>query len=519
MIDLKSDSAKSITRRTALKAGTTALVAAQGTLKASAAGGDIVDDPITSMDALSLSKAIATKTVSCVEVMDAYLNRIDRLNPVYNAIVSLAPRHKLMAQAEAADQELAAGRYRGWMHGMPHAIKDLADLKGFVNTVGSPIFKDNVSTEDSLFVGRIRAAGAIFIGKTNAPEWGLGSQTYNQVFGSTGSAWNPKLTAGGSSGGAASGIATHMLPIADGSDMMGSLRNPAAFNNIVGFRPSQGRIPSLEADLFFQQLACDGPMGRTVSDVARLLDTMAGYDPRSPLSRKDPVFSGELQAPVLKSMRLGWMGDYNGYLPMETGVLEVCGVALQDIAAEGLNVEFCTPEFDLARLWKTWLTFRHWTISSGAKALYDDPEKRAQMKPELRWEIEGGIPLSGDDLATAARARSEWYLALNSLFETYDFVALPTAQVFPFSRDLHWPKEIAGKTMDTYHRWMEVVIGGTLSGCPVINLPAGFDGQGRPMGIQVIAPMGEDQKLLEFGLAYEAHTDYLQRKPPLVSSL
>ena len=242
-------------------------------------------DEITRISASKLSQAIKSRDVSCVEVMQAYLERIHRYNPLYNAIVSLVDDSELLQQAESADKALLKGEYWGWMHGMPHAIKDLADAQGLVSTYGSPIFAQHVAMADSLPVARIRAQGAIFIGKTNTPEFGAGSQTYNPVFGTTRNAYNPHLTAGGSSGGAAVALAAELLPTADGSDMMGSLRNPAGFNNVIGFRPSQGRVPSPsdESPLFYHQLATDGPMGRNTEDTIRLLCTMAGYDSRAPL--------------------------------------------------------------------------------------------------------------------------------------------------------------------------------------------------------------------------------------------
>ena len=276
-------------------------------------------DEITRISASKLSQAIKSRDVSCVEVMQAYLERIHRYNPLYNAIVSLVDDSELLRQAAAADKALLKGEYWGWMHGMPHAIKDLADAQGLVSTYGSPIFAQNVAMADSLPVARIRAQGAIFIGKTNTPEFGAGSQTYNAVFGATRCAYNPHLTAGGSSGGAAVALAAELLPTADGSDMMGSLRNPAGFNNVIGFRPSQGRVPSPsnETSLFYDQLATDGPMGRNTEDTIRLLGTIAGYDSRSPLSLRDEIPAYDAFSPAaLENIRFGWMGDYQGYLPM-----------------------------------------------------------------------------------------------------------------------------------------------------------------------------------------------------------
>lgn len=474
---------------------------------------------ITSMNASQLSAAIAAKQVRCIEVMRAYLQRIHRYNPVYNALVSLLDDDQLIAQAKEADSALDRGEYWGWMHGMPHAVKDLADAKGLETSYGSQLFIGNKPNKDSLHVARMRQQGAIFIGKTNTPEFGLGSQTYNPIFGTTRNAYDPNLIAGGSSGGAAVGMATHMLPTADGSDMMGSLRNPAAFNNVIGFRPSQGRVPSYSANLYYDQLATDGPMGRNVEDTIRLLHTMAGYDSQVPLSLRDkiPPYKAFQQA-NLKGLRIGWMGNYEGYLAMEPGVLELCQKALEEIANQGAIIENCMPNYEMDRLWETWLTFRHWSLS-GERAIYDNPEIRKLLKPELVWEMEGGFDMPASRISQGAVDRADWYRALHSLFERYDFLALPTAQVFPFAADIHWPKSINGRSMDTYHRWMEVVIGGTLAGLPVVNVPAGFDGRGRPMGLQFIGPMGQDQRVLEFAMAYEAATTYLKQRPTLQEQL
>ena len=475
---------------------------------------------ITELSVSSLSAAIRSRSVTCVEVMAAYLAQINRYNGVYNAIVSMLDGETLMGQAAAADRELDAGKCRGWMHGMPHAVKDLANARGLETSSGSPLVAGTVAEADDLFVSRIRSTGAIFVGKTNVPEFGFGSQTFNSVFGATRNAYDPTLTSGGSSGGAAVGLATHMLPCADGSDLMGSLRNPAGFNNVVGYRPSQGRVPRLPTtDAFYQQLATAGAMGRNVEDTIRLLGTISGYDARAPLSLRDVMPEYEaFRAKDLGVFRIGWMGDYGGYLATESGVTEVCERSLRDLAKHGVAVENCQPAYDLGRLWEAWLIFRHWS-SLWLKDFYDDLAKRRLLKPEVVWEFDGGLSISGQQLFNAGIARSEWYDALHALLQQYDVLALPSAQVFPFSVETQWPKTINGRKMDTYHRWMEVVIGGTLSGLPVVNLPAGFDERGRPMGMQFIGRMGEDQGLLEFAMAYEAATDFPSRRPVLRQSL
>ena len=485
----------------------------------SAGAADLPSD-ITEMTASTLSSAIRQRSVGCEEVMRAYLARIRRFNPVYNAIVSMLPDDECVRLARSADAALSRGEYWGWLHGMPHAVKDLSDVRGFPTSSRSPIIEGVVAERDSFMVARIRAEGALFIGKTNAPEFGMGSQTYNTVFGATGSACDPNLTAGGSSGGAASGLGTHMLPVADGGDLMGSLRNPGAFNNVIGFRPTQGRVPDRpQSDLFYQQMGTSGPMGRNTEDTIRLLLTIAGHNPANPLSLRDGLPPpGDYEPMPLRDLKIGWLGDYEGYLPMEPGLLALCESNLRLLEGAGVIVETCRPGFDMDRLWQTWLTLRHW-LRYSMMDLYDDPETRKQLKPEAIWEIEGALNTSSKQIYEAGIARSDWFRAVHALFDEYDLLLLPTAQVFPFPKDVHWPDSINGKAMDTYHRWMEVVIGGTLAGVPVINVPAGFDDRGRPMGLQVMAPFGHDQKALEFAMTYESVTGHLNRRPALVSEL
>ena len=471
---------------------------------------------LVAANALQLSQWIRLRQVSCREVMSAFLGHIERVNNPANAIVSLREPAALFAQADERDAQLARGEYCGWMHGMPQAPKDLTATAGIVCTQGSPLLRNEVPKADALMAARIRAQGAIFIGKTNTPEFGLGSNTYNTVFGTTINAYDPSRSAGGSSGGAAVALALRMLPVADGSDMMGSLRNPAGWNNVFGFRPSQGRVPTVPAqDLFFSQLSCVGPMGRSVPDIAMLLCAQAGYDARAPLSiREDPAqFVGSLERDF-EGARIGWLGNYDGYLAMEDGVLAQCESALKDFELIGCKVEAARPDYSMEQLWQTWLTLRHFSLAGTLGAIYRDPEKRARLKPEAQWEVEGGMRLSGEDVWTATVARSQWYNALLTLFERYDFLALPSAQVFPFDASEHWPKTIAGRTMDTYHRWMEVVIGASLAGLPVINVPVGFNFQGLPMGVQVIGKPYTDLAVLQLAHAYDQATKWVERCIP-----
>ncbi|MDF3934021.1 amidase [Pseudomonas citronellolis] len=472
--------------------------------------------PLVQLQAHELAQLIRLRQVSCREVMGDYLAHIERFNPAVNALVSLEPAERLLAQADARDAELARGEYRGWMHGLPHAIKDLSLTRGIRTTLGSPLYRDYVPERDGIMVERVRAAGAILIGKSNTPEFGLGSQSYNPLFGATGCAYDPTRTAGGSSGGAAAAAALQLVPVADGSDMMGSLRNPAAFNNIIGFRPSQGRVPFDDAaDLFFDQLGYEGPMGRSVRDVALLLSVQAGADARAPLSiaESGAAFAGPLERDF-KGARLGWLGDLGGHLPMERGVLELCQHSFADFQAIGCEVEPCELGYSAERLWDCWRTLRHWFVAGSLGAAYADPGKRELLKPEAHWEVENGLRLSAMDVYQATVARSDWYRAIQRLFERYDYLLLPSAQVFPFDKAQHWPQEIAGRAMDTYHRWMEVVIPATLSGCPVANVPVGFNEQGLPMGLQIIGRHQADMAVLQLAHAYEQATHWYRRCPP-----
>jgi len=511
-------------RRDVLKAGAALLATAPlGSLAQSAGASARASGEITSWSAIALSRAIQSRSVSCVEVMNAYLAQIDRFNPKVNAIVSLQAREGLLAQAQQRDAQLAAarseGRAVGWMHGFPQAPKDLAATAGIVTTQGSPIFKDYVPKTDAIVVERARKAGAILVGKTNTPEFGLGSHTYNTVFGTTLNAYDPTKSAGGSSGGAAVSLALNMLPVADGSDMMGSLRNPAGWNNVFGFRPSFGRVPyGPTNEIFMQQLGYEGPMGRSVADLAMLLSVQAGHDARVPLSiDQDPAMFNRPLARDFKGTRIGWMGDYNGYLPMEPGVLDTCTQALKHFETLGCTVEAVQPDFSMERLWKTWLTLRGFLVAGVAGGLHADPKTRALMKPEAVWEVENGLKVSGVDVYRASIDRSAWYQALNTLFQRYDYLVLPSAQVFPFDAKLDWPKRIDGKTMDTYHRWMEVVVGGTLAGVPVLAVPAGFGPGGLPIGLQVMGRAQADLAVLQLGHAYEQASKYTARRSPLLA--
>jgi len=452
---------------------------------------DVTADPLD-LPAYRLLEEMRAGRLSPVALIEAAYARIAALNPVHNAIVSLRPMGEVIDQIRATPPE-------GPLAGLPIAIKDLNATAGIVSTQGSPLFADFVPQEDTLMAARIRAAGAVFIGKTNVPEFGLGSHTYNRVFGPCGNAFDPALSSGGSSGGTAVAVALGMLPVADGSDYGGSLRNPAGWNNIFGFRPSQGRVPGVPAlDAYFAQLATNGAMGRDIRDVALLLSVQAGPDPRAPLSL--PAEDFPVPTPVDPAgLRIGWLGDLGGHLAFEAGILDCCKAALANFGAE---VQDLLPDTDFEALWQAFVTLRHFNVGTGLQPLYADPEKRAQMKPEAVWECEGLDAMTGHDLRRAIVARSAWYQTVLKLFERYDVLAIPTAQVMPFDKHLDWPKAIAGRRMDSYHRWMEAVAPGTLSGCPVLAAPAGFVG-GLPMGVQLIGRPQGDRRLLDIGMAWQ----------------
>jgi amidase len=474
---------------------------------------------ITALDACALSHAIRASTLSCREVMQAYLARIHCLNPRLNAIVNLARDDDLLQQADARDAELARGQWRGWLHGIPQAIKDTGHAIGFPTTYGSPLLKDAVATQDSLMTARMKAAGCIVIGKTNMPEFGLGSHTFNTLFGATPNAWDASVSAGGSSGGAAVALAQRLLPVADGSDFMGSLRNPAAWNHVFGLRPSQGRVPFWPAgDVWVTQLGTEGPMARSVADLTQLLAIQAGHDARVPLSIDSafvaPVLDGSTSA--LKGLRIGWLGDLGGHLALEPGIAPLCESALRRCESEGAHVEALKPGFDANAVWQAWLVWRRALVAPRiAPLLQRDAAARQHIKPEALWEHDQAQGTNVMDLMRASEARSTFVQQVLEMFERVDVLALPTTQVWPFAIGERWPTQIAGRTMDTYHRWMESTLYATFAGAPAISVPAGFHANGRwPGGLQLMAPPRADALLLRVAAAYEATLgELLSRRP------
>ncbi|MES2542626.1 MAG: amidase [Pseudomonadota bacterium] len=464
--------------------------------------------------ATELSVAIHARKVAPSEIMAAWLGQVQAVNPAVNAIVSLRDPDALMAEA----QELDDVTPQGWLHGIPFAVKDLVATQGVRTTWGSPLFANHVPAKDDLVAARLRAAGAVIAAKTNVPEWGQGSHSFNPVFGVTGNPYDLSRGAGGSSGGAAAALATRMAWVADGSDMMGSLRNPAAFCNVYGFRPTWGLVPQdAEGDSYLSTLSTEGPMARTVEDVARLLMVLAGENPEVPFPRAAPDLLSGLDRGI-RGMRIGWLGDWGGAYAMEPGILDLCQAALRQMEEMGAVVEPLPPPFPSEKLWSAWVTLRAMLNAGGKRALAEDPAKRALTKPETIWEIEQGLGLSAQAVYEASVIRSRWHAHAARLFDRYDALVLPSAQVWPFPADWRWPEEIAGRKMDTYHRWMEVVIPASLIGLPALSVPVGFGANGLPMGMQIIGRSGDDAKVLGIGQAWHRVSEWPQRRPPPLAS-
>ncbi len=475
-------------------------------------------DDLMNRDALELSAMLEARQISAVELMQATLDQIGRVNGAVNAVISLRDADSLLAEARIADD---APR-QGWLHGIPLAVKDLADVAGIPSSMGSPAFAGNIPAADSGMVARMRAAGGLFIGKTNTPEFGLGSHTFNPVHGATHNPYDTARSVGGSSGGAAAALAARMLSVTDGSDMMGSLRNPAGWCNVYGMRPSWGRVPADPVgDTFLHPLSTLGPMARSPRDMAALLEVQAGPNPQVPFGLPKDRYLDGIDTDV-KGRRIGWLGSWGGAYPMEPGILPLIEGALTGFSDMGCIVEAVDAPFSASEIWDSWVALRAFANLGRLDAIYSDPVKRKLLKPEAIWEIETGLSLSPLQIHRASLTRSRWYAKAAELFDTYDALVLPSAQLWPFPVEWDWPKDIAGQPMDTYHRWMEVVIPVSLIGLPAVNLPAGFGaagtaGAGLPMGMQIFGRHGDDAGLLQLAQAWHRATDWPNRMPPPLS--
>ncbi|MGI5468759.1 amidase [Streptomyces sp. CA-132043] len=468
-------------------------------------------DEITYAPATELAARIRKRELSAREVVQAHLDRIEHVNPQVNAVVTIDPDGALAA-ARDADDRLARGDEPGPLHGLPIAFKDTHLTRGMRTTHGSPLFADHVPDEDEALVERIQAAGAIRIGKTNVPEFAAGSHTFNPVFGATRNPYDPTRTAGGSSGGAAAALAAGLHPIADGSDMGGSLRNPASFCNVVGLRPTPGRVPALPRGNPWDTMAVAGPLGRTVADTALLLSVMAGPDPRCPLTLETP--GAAFRAPLerdLSGLRVAWSPDLDGRVPVDPEVTAVLEPQVQVFEELGCRVTEDCPDLDGAE--EVFRTLRAQEFALGLGGLLD--AHPGALKPSLVWNIEEGRRLTGADLARATAAHARIHLAAVDFFSRYDVLLAPVSQVVPFDIDLEYPASIAGQPQRTYLDWMRSAYFVTVLGAPALSVPAGFTPGGLPVGLQVVAAPRAELTVLQAGAAYEAATGHGLRRPVL----
>lgn len=469
------------------------------------------DDGLCDFTARELAALLAAREVSAREVVRAHLARIERTNPAVNAIVTLIPEQAL-AEAHQADQRLARGAETGPLHGLPIAHKDTHDTAGVRTTYGTPLLADNVPDRDELIVERMRAAGAITIGKTNVPEFAAGSHTFNPVFGATRNPYDPSRSAGGSSGGAAAALACGMQPLADGSDMGGSLRNPASYCNVVGFRPSPGRVPTWPEETAWATMAVQGPMARNVADTALLLSVMAGPDPRSPISLETPgrTFRRSLHRDPAE-LRVAWSPDLGGRLPVEPAVAAVVEDAAHVFAELGSEVEVDCPDFSGAE--EVFRTLRAWQFEAGLGAvLAREPDR---VKPDLADNIRQGVGLLGTDIARAEKLHSALFHRMRVFFERYDVLLLPVSQLAPFPVEWEWPREVAGEEMHSYLDWMRSSYYVSATGCPALSVPGGFTPGGLPVGVQIVGAHRADFTVLQAGYAFEQATLYGERRPEL----
>ena len=455
------------------------------------------------LGATELRGLVARREMSCREVLEAHLARIDAIDPLLNAIVT---KTYDLARQRADDLDRNPDR-QGPLAGLPIAHKDLVPTKGIRTTYGSPLYAGHVPQADALIVERMRSAGAVVVGKTNAPEFGAGSQTFNRVFGATRNPYDTDKTCGGSSGGAAVALAARMIPIADGSDTGGSLRNPAAFCNVVGFRPSPGRVPAIPGDPW-SDLSTAGPMARTVDDVALLFSVLAGPDPRVPNCLPEPGSGFRSVAPVdLSKLRIALTEDFGG-LPVEGPIREAIRELGETLAEAGATVVEAAPDLADAR------RIFHILRATGFRRRFgplSDAEK-AELKDTIRWNLDVGLELTLADYDWVYPARAALVARIGRFFGDVDLLVGPTTQVLPFDVTTDWVREVEGKRMSTYIEWMESCSWITVTCCPTLSLPAGFK-NGLPVGAQLVAPLRQDAFLLRAARSVEAVTGYASREP------
>ena len=471
---------------------------------------DVTAGALCFAGARDLAGQIRRRQISASEVMSAFLSQINRLNPDLNAIVSRLDDDACLRLADDADRVLARGDAVGPLFGLPTAFKELESAVGFPFTKGSPIFKDQIATEDTVVVERIRRAGAIPIGKTNVPEFGMGSHTYNNVFGITRNPYDRSKSAGGSSGGAGAALAAGMLPFADGGDLGGSLRNPANFNNIVALRPSVGLVPNAPVQIPFVGVTVKGPMARSVADVAFVLSVLAGADARDPMcfESQPHTFAGSLERDF-RGARVAWCPDLGG-LPLDRRVRSVLQAQRQTFEDLGCIVEDACPDFgNVDEIFVTLRTWASWNTYGQLLATH-----RSLIKHEAIWDIERGAEVSGEDVARALMQQGQLLERIRLFQERYEFLICAVNQVPPFDVDIAWPRAIDGEAMDNYISWMKSAYWISTTCRPAISVPAGFTDDGLPVGVQIVGRYRDDLNVLKIGHAFEQLTGFGKRRPP-----
>jgi len=458
--------------------------------------------------ARKLARMIRTRKVSATEVVRAFIARIEEVNPKVNAIVTFLPEQALK-RAKALDRK---GAVAGPLAGLPIAHKDIVPTKGIRTTFGSPIYKDHVPEVDHVIVERLRDAGAILLGKTNTPEFAIGAQTFNPIFGATRNPYDLSKTSGGSSGGAAAAVASGMLPFADGSDLGSSLRNPASFCNVVGFRPTPGRVPNWPFPNAWDTLWSVGPVARTVEDTALLLSAMAGPDPRAPTTHAEPgsIFARPLGRDF-KKVCVAWTPDLDGAFPVDTRVTRALEPARAVLKSLGCIVEDAAP--DLSDADEAFQVQRALGLVEAFGELIET--KRALMKDTVVWNIEQGLKLDAARITNANVLRSNVYHTLRTFLERYEFLVLPTVQVPPFSVDQPYVTEIDGVKLGNYLEWMKSNYLFSATTHPAISVPAGFTGEGLPVGLQIVGRYRDDFGVLQLAHAFEGATEMWKRRPAL----
>ena len=477
-------------------------------------GTNLTGPTLTEQTLRALAEGIRTRAVSAEEVVQAHLERIDELNPTLNAVVSLRADEAL-AEARELDALTAKGISLGPLHGIPIAVKDLMDVRGVRTTSGSRIYVDHVASADSVIVAKMREAGAVFVGKTNVPEFGVGSHTFNEVFGVTRNPYDTSRSAGGSSGGAAAAVTSGMLPVADGSDLGGSIRNPASFGNLVGLRPTAGRVASARPGNAYDPGSVLGPLARNVSDAATLLGVVSGPERRAPLSiDEDPRQFFALTPRPFAGARIAYSADLGG-LPLDPEVRAATEAAARlaaDLGAEVVPVDIDLSEADLV-----FETFRslEFLDGHGAEAAEHPELVKQTLKDDIAWASGFDVGL----IARAAGARTRIFRRFQALFEDFDMLLAPCVQVLPFPVEWEYPTEIDGVEMDKYYAWQRSCSRITASAMPALAMPMTFSSTGLPIGVQFVGPYRADKALLEFGLTWEAAVaDAMRRRPSLTTT-